>query len=133
MNRLRKILSSLPPMLLSALCFVAILWLTLSPDPTKDIEIPLFPGADKIVHAIMFGGQTLCLCLDFRRRNFMQPVSTVKMIFATCFSIAFGIVIEFLQLSMQLGRGFETSDMIADACGAIVFALTWRFWLEKKL
>lgn len=120
-------------MSLSAICFIAILWLTLSPDPTGGLPVPIFPGADKIIHGIMFGGQTLCICVDLRRRDFNRIVSPAWIAAAIVFSSIFGIIIEYAQSAMELGRGFEVADMISDAAGTFLFAIAWRFWLEKLL
>ena len=58
--KLTKFLISLPPCIFSVVCIIAVLYLTLVPRPLPDMDIPLFPGADKVVHAIMMMGVMLC-------------------------------------------------------------------------
>ena len=48
--KLTKFLISLPPCIFSVVCIIAVLYLTLVPRPLPDMDIPLFPGADKVVH-----------------------------------------------------------------------------------
>ncbi len=66
---LRKQTSKLPPWILSILTVALILWLTLAPDPLGDDSPRLFPGADKVAHAIMFGFLTVVQLLDRQRRQ----------------------------------------------------------------
>lgn len=122
MEKLKIFLEKLPPWMFSIICFLAICWLTLSPDPLGDNELPLFPGADKIAHAIMFGGFAFCIILDWSRRH-GWPLALVKTdIYAADIASAFGIITEFLQNAMHTGRTFEFWDMIADITGAFLVA-----------
>lgn len=122
---LKKKISGLPPWILSALTVALILWLTLSPEPFGDTKPRLFPGADKVVHAIMFGYLTIMLLLDRQRRDGWRKNSRVQIIISACVSTAFGVAVEFIQRLMAMGRGFEISDMIADAAGACLCACLW--------
>lgn len=103
----------------------SILWLTLAPDPLGDDAPRLFPGADKVAHAIMFGFLTAMVLLDRQRKNGWAPVSAPSAWGAAAFSTALGVAIEVAQLMMALGRGFEVADMAADAAGAALCALIW--------
>jgi len=123
---LRKQISSLPSWILSGLTLVLILWLTLSPDPLGNDTPRLFPGADKVVHAIMFGFLTLMLLLDWQRSRRWRQVTGKAITGSACISTLTGIAIEFAQLHMDMGRGFEISDMVADATGALLCALVWK-------
>lgn len=130
-NKLRKILGRIPPFLLSGVTFVAILWLTLSPRPFGSLETPLFPGADKIVHALMFGFLTLMLALDTYRKGKFHPLSpSLPTLFALASTIL-GILIEYLQKWLNSGRAFEYSDMVADGCGAFLSAALWLVLQSK--
>lgn len=57
-------MTHIKPFIFSAIVLTAILWLTLSPDPLPDNDLPLFEGMDKIVHACMFGGLYFALRFD---------------------------------------------------------------------
>lgn len=119
---LKYLYLKLPPYLLSIVVLGGILWLTLAPDPTGGARIPLFAGADKIVHFAMFFGLALCLAADF---HYHAPCLNIAR--ASCIgggvSAFVGCFIEFLQSYMELGRSFELADMLADAVGAIVAAV----------
>lgn len=122
---MKKWLSKLPGWSLSIATLVAILWLTLAPEPVGDVDIPLFPGADKVVHAIMFGGLTLMLLLDRKRRDWTQRVPRLFIPAAALLSSAIGLLVEFAQGWMGLGRSFDMMDFPADSAGAVVAAILW--------
>lgn len=137
--KLQRSLEKWPAWILTIVVSLAILYLTLYPDPLPDDTPQLFPGADKVVHALMFGGLTLVVLLD--RQRLLARQRKVWLPLPGCFvwSIAFissfsGVVIECLQWTMGLGRGFEIGDILADTAGSFLFALLWlllqRHWTE---
>lgn len=120
-------IQQLPAWILSAICFVAILWLTLASHPLGSHSPRLFEGADKVVHGIMFGGFTLCLITDASRRNGWHPLRPTTII---CFALAaslFGGAIEMLQFIMSVGRSADLMDLLADSTGASIIAITAIF------
>lgn len=108
---------------LSILCFIAIMWLTLAPHPLGDTDIPLFPGADKLAHFLMFGGFAFCIIFDWERYHEWAPCPRIIMMRAADIPCAVAILTEVLQLTMGLGRAFELLDIIADITGAYVCAI----------
>ncbi len=137
----RRFLLRLYPGLLSTLVVLAILWLTLAPHPLPDDDIPMFENADKVVHALMFGGLVFALVFDREllgvRRWLRGAVRAsigdrwLLIVFAVG-SSAFGGVIELLQGAMGLGRGCDPWDFVADAVGAVVFAVISP-WIVRRL
>ena len=125
MDKAKAFLTALPSWLLSLLTVVLILWLTLMPDPLGDDAPQLFPGADKVVHAIMFGFLTVMILLDRQRKKNWIPLSSPFVWMSALFSTMLGIAIEVAQLEMKLGRGFEVADMVADTIGAALCAAIW--------
>ncbi len=114
----------LPPWILTAVCSVAIAWLTLAPRPIGDVEVPLFPGADKLVHGIMFGGLALCILLDrMRRGHRWHPFSWRQWLMAAAIASLAGLGVECCQLAMGYGRSFEWADWGADTVGAFLLPL----------
>jgi len=110
----------------SALCLLAVLWLTLAPDPVPDNDLPLFPGADKIVHAIMMGGLTATLLYDASRKGGKYPKPTKPRVILM---IGLGVVIfsiadEWAQSAMNIGRTAESLDLIADITGILIAVIT---------
>lgn len=131
MDKLRQNLTVLPPWVFTAIVFAAILWLTLVPHPLGDDEPELFPGADKVAHGLMFGGLTLVVLLDYRRKHDWRPLRIGFIWGVALMSALIGVTIEYLQRWMELGRGFEVTDMIADAAGSALFALSWQIFQSR--
>lgn len=123
-GRILAILTHAPAFLFTIICLLAILWLTIAPHPIGDNELELFPGADKIVHAIMFGGLTWCMLLDIQRRRW-QKLRLSQYILAIALSTLAGFITEWLQYLTDLGRSYDPLDLCADATGAILFALLY--------
>ena len=131
MESLKKIARKIPTWVASALCLAAILWLTLSPEPVGAADLPLFPGADKLVHAVLFGGFTLTLCFDFAKwRGGKRFISGLYLCIAVIISSATGILREILQRAMSLGRSFEIADIFADISGAIIATVIIAIYLR---
>lgn len=130
MDKIKAFLDKLPPWTLSVVCFLAICWLTLSPHPLPADDIPLFPGADKIAHGIMFGGFTLCIIVDALRRKGWPtfPDNTGILFYSPDIPCAVGIITEFLQGAMHAGRTFELWDMVADISGAFLVAAAFMIF-----
>lgn len=110
----------------SALTLLVVLWATLAKDPTGDVSVPMFEGADKIVHFIMFGGLTGAFIFDRHRalwhsgRKPSAPFITVLVIAMTAFAFAD----EWAQDAMHLGRTADAADLLADAAGILTGAIT---------
>lgn len=102
----------------SAVVLLAILWLTLSPRPIGEFEFQIFPGADKILHAVMFAGLTFTVGFDFSLVSRKNRLMLIVILWLTASLV--GCTIEFAQKYMDLGRGFESADMIADAIGSLL-------------
>lgn len=125
----RKILHWIP----SACTLAAILWLTLASRPLPDMDIPMFEGIDKVVHAIMMGGLTGALMFDYRRngrwclRNSNaghQHVLTPGVIAVICFSVAaFSAADEWAQGALTIARSADIYDFFADLVGIAVAAM----------
>ncbi len=139
----KRVLSKWPPWILTIVVSLAIIYLTLVPQPLGDDAPRLFPGADKVVHALMFGGLTFVILLDSQRRHGVSrraldwqslPPGFVWTVAAD--SAFAGIIIECLQFFMGLGRGFEITDILADTIGSFVFAGLWlllqHYWTDNN-
>ncbi|MDE6809898.1 MAG: hypothetical protein K2J42_07420 [Muribaculaceae bacterium] len=122
---MKKFLLALPRWSCTIVALLLLLYLTLVPKPLPDTGLRLFPHADKVIHAIMFGGIYFCLVLDFLRerarfhQSLMLPLS-LNLTFAFV-AIALGGAIEILQESLAMGRSCDILDFYADVAGVIVF------------
>lgn len=122
---MKRHLKALPGWILTIVTVGVILWLTLWPDPVGAEDLPLFPGADKIVHGLMFGFLTFVALLDWTRGRDFNSVSA-KVIFTTAtLSTLLGILIEFAQDGMALGRTYDELDILADGIGSFSVAGGW--------
>lgn len=132
MNKAKRLLENLPPWLLSVVTVCAILWLTLSPRPLGDMDPELFPGADKLAHAVMFGGLTLTVLLDRMRSCAWHRLSDR---FIGCCWVAvtlFGALIEAAQKFSGFGRSFEIYDIVADSAGSLAVAVLWFLFARSQ-
>lgn len=130
-HSLFALLRRLPPFLLTVIVELAILYLTLWPDPLPDNDIQLFPHADKVIHFLMFGGLAGVACVDtsiWRRSTI--TIKTAMLI--GLISALMGGLIEILQGTMGYGRSAEWLDLIADTAGAFTGAATAYFLIRKE-
>ncbi len=124
---LRRLTSYIPNFVLSVITTVAILYLTLAPQPLPDVDIPMFEGVDKVVHFLMMYGLTGIIAFDcLRLKHYsLYTKAPLKLVAAiTAATIVFGVTIEIMQLHMDAGRSFDPSDIIADSLGSLAAAAT---------
>lgn len=125
----------MPAWTFSVLTLLAIFWFMLAPKPLGDEPPPLFPGADKIAHGIMFGGFVAMMLLDWQRKHNWHLVWWQRAFTCAILSSVLGILIEYAQMEMGLGRELEYEDMIADSAGAFLVSAFWldfqRYWLRN--
>lgn len=121
-EKIRKIIRFIPKFVCTGLTLALILWLTLAPKPVGDFDMPIFPGADKIVHAIMFGWLTLMFVIDLHKHSHASKLSAIAIILCALTSLTIGGLIEILQQWMNIGRGMEFDDFLADAVGSLIVA-----------
>lgn len=110
----------------SMLTLAAVLWLTLAPDPVPDTGVYLFPHADKVVHAIMFGGLTGALLFDWRRmpEHRSRPIPRQTIAIIALIVAVFATLDECAQSAMALGRYTDMMDLLSDWTGIIVAVFT---------
>ena len=128
MQKFRNIIGKIPTGLLTGVTLALILWLTLAPHPTGDLDLPLFPGADKVVHVIMFGFITFTALLETMKYEKWEMLSLVTVGVISIACALLGIGIEVIQRAMGLGRSFEILDILADTAGAIGVGGIWAMF-----
>ena len=115
-----RFLRHIPPFLPTLIVLVAICYLSLDADPFPDKDSWFtFPGSDKVVHFIMYGGLTGTFCFDYYRRV-AAPCKLWLLIVALVVAIIVGIVMELLQAHMGIGRSGDFVDVIANSLGALI-------------
>lgn len=101
------------------------------------VDLPLFPGVDKLVHFLMYGGMSGVIWLEFlwnHRRE--QPSLRKGVIGAALCPILFSGGVELMQEQFTSYRGGEWLDFFANTSGVIVASLiAWymiRPFLSKR-
>ena len=127
-----KILDRIPRFLTSAVVTAGVLYLTLAPRPFGSVRIPLFEGADKVVHFMMFFAMAFAYHFDFRRGK--KPVDEARLMGWIFVSLsAFGGLIELAQWKMRMGRSGDWYDLLADTAGAVYgIILAWLISAKNK-
>ena len=127
-----KILDRIPRFLTSAVVTAGVLYLTLAPRPFGSVRIPLFEGADKVVHFMMFLAMAFAYHFDFRRGK--KPVDEARLMGWIFVSLsAFGGLIELAQWKMRMGRSGDWYDLLADIAGAVYgIILAWLMSAKNK-
>lgn len=127
-----KILDRIPRFLTSAVVTAGVLYLTLAPRPFGSVRIPMFEGADKVVHFMMFFAMAFAYHFDFRRGK--KPVDEARLMGWIFVSLsAFGGLIELAQWKMRMGRSGDWYDLLADIAGAVYgIILAWLISAKNK-
>lgn len=98
----------------------------------SDLPIPresffTLPGADKLVHAALFGGLAACLSIGIRRSN-TTPPAWAQWYVPVIFVILYGMCDEWHQAFVP-NRSPDPWDLVADAVGGtlaqIALFITW--------
>lgn len=115
---------------LSGIVLAAVLWLTLAPHPVPETHVPLFPGADKLVHAFMMGGLAGVIFFDMWRLGKKLTIPRI-MVVALCVSL-FSALDEWAQGAMGMGRTADLYDLLADITGIAVATVTTLLFIKHK-
>jgi VanZ family protein len=111
---------------LSLIYIVFIALLSLLP-PNDLPEIPLFPGADKIVHTCMYLGLALLICWSMH-----AEIKRVWYYLIILFSIGWGAMMELFQFLMHAGRSFEFNDIAGNILGSLVGVFIYIMVAQRK-
>lgn len=126
--RLRRRLLSVPPWLRWGACFVylgVIAVLSLAPPDAFPSSVTSLPGADKVVHFLMYGGLAAMLRWAMERREDRE-----RRVFVLAGAIGYGLSMEICQSLFTHGtRGFGWDDVAANAAGAIGLWALAGWWL----
>jgi len=111
--------------LLTVFYCAGIFYLSSKPDP---VEMgPLFPGTDKVLHAVLYGGLAAVVSLGVRRSG-NSPAPRVQFLAPIVFAGLYGLSDEIHQMFVP-SRHFDPFDLIADVAGAVlVQSVLWRWW-----
>jgi len=95
--------------------------------PPQDLpEVPMFRGADKLVHFIMYFGFSMLFCWTLK-----VELNYSKLFFVIVVTIGWGILMEYMQLDMHMGRSFSWYDEMANSIG-VVFGILIYILASRK-
>lgn len=98
-----------------------VLYATLSPDPLPDGTPPLFPGFDKLIHAIMMGGLCGAIMFDYyRQKPTSGRLSNSVKLWVVVALVLFSGLDEILQPLLTDNRQGDFLDFLADLGGILV-------------
>lgn len=86
---------------------------------------------DKLVHIFLFSSLSFSILVHFEKSKYPKLKTIRSHAYVLIFCILYGIGMEFYQKYFVPSRGFEVSDMLADAVGAIL-ALPVLYRIRKK-
>ena len=113
-----------------ALWGILIIVLSLLPGGVGNIQFLGIPYVDKIGH---FGMYTVWAFFIFNAVYGNKNMTLGKVFWVTMISGTFaGILLEFGQYAMTMGRSFEIGDMIANGMGSVAGALTGMLFIARK-
>jgi VanZ family protein len=91
---------------------------------------------DKLVHIALFGSLAFSFLVHFEKTQILALQSVRAKAMVLLFCIVYGIGMEFYQEHFVPSRGFEVSDMLADAVGSLLalpfFYRTRKFQNKHK-
>jgi hypothetical protein len=104
----------------------------LSHQTGDSIDLPSFPGADKVAHMMAYGALALSLLWYFGKKGAGQMMRTALFTVALC--LLYGVSDEFHQSFIPL-RSVSALDIVADTAGASIVAFIWFYsaWVRRKI
>jgi len=95
--------------------------------PPNDLpQIPLFPGADKIIHFMMYFIFSILSCWALRVEKHYY-----RLFFIVVGNIGWGILMEYIQRTMHVGRSFSWYDTFANSLGVMVGIFIY-IWMVRE-
>ncbi len=88
-------------------------------------KVPLFPGADKLIHSGMYFVLSILILWTFHAKK----IARWKLY---SFVVAWGLFMECLQILMNAGRHFSFYDIVANITGVVLGIALYNF-INNKL
>ena len=109
----------------SAVVYAVILYATWLPAPMGDMELPPFPGFDKVIHAVFGGGLAGAMIFDYTRgRASLRMAPKAAVWYLAIVAMALMAIDEAVQGMLPIERTSDFADLLADWLGVAVGALT---------
>jgi len=96
--------------------------------PPKDLpQVPLFYGADKVIHFMMYFLFSVLFCWALK-----TELNYSSLFFIISVTVGWGILMEYLQLDMHIGRSFSWYDILANSLGVLSGITIYKLGLLLK-
>lgn len=96
--------------------------------PPKDLpQVPLFSGADKVIHFMMYFLFSILFCWALK-----TELNYSGLVFIISVTVGWGILMEYLQLTMHIGRSFSWYDILANSLGVLSGITIYKLGLLLK-
>ena len=104
----------------------------LSHQPGDSLQLPAFPGADKLAHMVAYASLAVTFFWFLGKRGAERQKSSVLL--TVCFCVLYGMTDEFHQSFIPY-RSVSGLDIVADTTGAALIAALWFFneWIRQKI
>jgi len=112
---------------LSLIYLTIIAFLSLLP-PNDFPELPLFPGADKVVHTCLYLGLAWLACWSMHAEH-----KKIWYFLIILLSISWGAIMELFQFLMHLGRSFDLYDILGNSIGTLIGVLIYTIMAQVKI
>ena len=112
---------------LSLIYLSIIAFLSLLP-PNDFPELPLFPGADKVVHTCLYLGLAWLACWSMHAEH-----KKIWYFLIILLSISWGAIMELFQFLMHLGRSFDLYDILGNSIGTLIGVLIYTIMAQVKI
>jgi len=124
-----SLLFSIPQWLrvtLSLVYLSGIAFLSLLP-PDDFPDLPLFPGADKIIHTCLYLGLAWLVCWSMHAEH-----KRIWYFLIILFTVSWGFIMELSQYMMHMGRSFDVLDILGNSIGAFIGVLIYGIMAQLK-
>lgn len=96
--------------------------------PPGDLpQVPLFNGADKVIHFMMYFLFSVLFCWALK-----AELNYSSLFFIISVAVGWGILMEYLQLNMHIGRSFSWYDILANSLGVLSGITIYKLALLLK-
>jgi VanZ family protein len=97
--------------------------------PMQDLpHVPMFRGEDKLIHFLMYFGFSMLFCWTLK-----VELNYSKLFFVIVVTVGWGILMEYLQLDMHMGRSFSWYDELANSIGVVIGTLIYIIASRKAI
>ncbi|OFX59041.1 MAG: hypothetical protein A2066_19785 [Bacteroidetes bacterium GWB2_41_8] len=84
--------------------------------PPQDLpKVQLFKGADKVIHLVMYLIFSVLSCWTLKTEDSWYAIWLIIPV-----TVGWGMLMEYIQLEMRLGRSFSWSDILANTIGVLI-------------